>query len=210
MIFLIIISALLGYLLGSINSSLVIGKLFYKKDVRDFGSGNAGATNTFRTLGKSAAISVIAGDILKGVIACLIGLLLVGETSPGVYGGEYIAGIFAVIGHNWPIYFGFKGGKGVLTSFTVALFFSPMASLICLGVFILIMIFTHYVSLSSMVCAVIFPVLAYLLGAPLLAVLSGTFLALLIVYRHTPNIKRLLAGSEKKLSFKSKSVEEKG
>lgn len=209
MILMLIFSALIGYLLGSVNSSLVIGKLFYKKDVRNFGSGNAGATNTLRTLGKTAALSVVAGDILKGILACLIGRYLVGETSPGVYGGEYVAGLFAVIGHNWPVYFGFKGGKGVLTSLAVALMFSPLASLGCLVVFIIILAITRFVSLGSVICAVIFPIAAYIFGGSIFTVLAGTILSLFIVFRHMPNIRRLISGNESKISFKSKSAEEK-
>ncbi|MCX7773748.1 MAG: glycerol-3-phosphate 1-O-acyltransferase PlsY [Clostridia bacterium] len=202
MVWKIILSAVIGYLLGSINTSLVVGKLFYRTDVRDHGSGNAGATNTLRTLGKGAAIAVVVGDLLKGIIACLIGRYLAGELMPGVYAGEYLAGMFAVLGHNWPIYFGFKGGKGVMTSFAVVLMFSPLAALLCLAGFVIIVAITKYVSLGSIVCAVLFPIIALVLGEPLMLVLVGAFLALLIVVRHMANIQRLLNGTEKKLSFK--------
>jgi len=202
----IILSAAIGYLLGSINTSLVVGKLFYKTDVRQYGSGNAGATNTLRTLGKTAAAIVVVGDLLKGILACLLGRWLAGETSVGVYGGEYAAGIMAVIGHNWPLYFGFKGGKGVMTAFAVVLMFSPLAALICLLGFVVIVAITRYVSLGSIVGGAAFPLVAWLLGEPLLLVLTGVLLALLIIFRHAANIRRLLAGNEDKLSFKSKSA----
>lgn len=202
----IVLAAAIGYLLGSINTSLVVGKLFYKKDVRQYGSGNAGATNTLRTLGKTAAAIVVIGDLLKGILACLVGRWLAGETSAGVYGGEYAAGIMAVIGHNWPLYFGFKGGKGVMTAFAVVLMFSPLAALICLLGFIVLVAITRYVSLGSIVAGVAFPLVAWLLGEPLLLVLTGVLLALLIIFRHAANIRRLLAGNEDKLSFKSKSA----
>ncbi len=202
MVLKIILSALIGYLLGSINTSIIVGKIFYRTDVREHGSGNAGATNALRTLGKGAAICVVVGDLLKGVIACLIGRYLAGELIPGVYAGEYLAGMFAVLGHNWPIYFGFKGGKGVMTSFAVVLMFSPLAALLCLVGFIVIVALTRYVSLGSIVCAILFPIMAFSFGEPLLLVLVGVFLALLIVFRHGANIQRLLAGNEKKLSFK--------
>lgn len=204
----IILSAVIGYLLGSINTSLVVGKLFYKKDVREYGSGNAGATNTLRTLGKTAALLVVIGDSLKGILACLIGRWLGREAFPGVYGGEYAAGIMAVIGHNWPLYFGFRGGKGVMTAFAVVLMFSPRAALICLLLFIVIVALTRYVSLGSIVSGIAFPVVAWLLGEPLMLILTGVLLALLIVFRHSANIKRLLEGNEKKLSFKSKPTED--
>lgn len=198
----IILSAVAGYLLGSVNTSLVLGKLFYKKDVRQYGSGNAGATNTLRTLGKIAAIMVVAGDFLKGVLACLIGKWLAGETSDGVYGGMYVAGIMAVIGHNWPLYFGFKGGKGVMTAFAAVLMFSPPAALICLLGFILVVAITRYVSLGSIIGGAAFPLVAWILGEQLFLILTGVLLALLIIFRHSSNISRLLNGNEKKLSFK--------
>jgi len=198
----IILSAVAGYLLGSVNTSLVLGKLFYKKDVRQYGSGNAGATNTLRTLGKTAAIMVVVGDFLKGILACLIGKWLAGETSDGVYGGMYVAGIMAVIGHNWPLYFGFKGGKGVMTAFAAVLMFSPLAALICLLSFVLVVAITRYVSLGSIIGGAAFPLVTWILGEQLFLILTGVLLALLIIFRHSSNISRLLDGNEKKLSFK--------
>ena len=202
MVLRVILSAVIGYLLGSINTSILVGRVFYKTDVREHGSGNAGATNTLRTLGGKAAILVVIGDSLKGVLACLIGRWIAGELMPGVYAGEYLGGMFAIIGHNWPVYFGFKGGKGVMTSFAVVLMFSPLSALICLAGFMVVVALTRYVSLGSIVGAVLFPVTALLLGEPPLMVVVGIFLALLIVFRHISNMKRLLAGNEKKLSFK--------
>jgi glycerol-3-phosphate acyltransferase PlsY len=207
MILPVFISALAGYLLGSINTSLVVGKLFYNTDVREHGSGNAGATNTLRTLGKSAAVLVILGDLLKGIAACLVGRFLTRDldTGNGQYLGEYLAGFSAVLGHNWPVYFGFKGGKGVMTSFAVIVMFSPGIALACLGFFIVIVAFTRYVSLGSMICAALFPVMAYFMGKHWSLVTVGTLMAILIIVRHRANIQRLLAGNEKKLSFKKKA-----
>jgi len=199
----ILLSAIAGYLLGSVNTSLVVGKLFYKKDVRQYGSGNAGATNTLRTLGKTAAAIVVAGDLVKGILACLIGRWLAGEADAGVYAGEYLAGIMAVIGHNWPLYFGFKGGKGVMTAFAVALVLAPASALICLAVFIIVVAMTRYVSLGSMVGGAAFPLVTWIMGEPLFLVLTALLLAILIVARHSSNIKRLVEGNEKKLSFKT-------
>lgn len=202
-IIVIVFSSVIGYLLGSVNTSIIIGKLVYKTDVREHGSGNAGATNVLRTFGKKAALAVVAGDFLKGVLACLIGRYVFGEINPGsgIFLGEYFAGFFAVIGHNWPAYFGFKGGKGVMTSFAVILMFSPMAALICLGAFIVIVAITRYVSLGSMLSAILF--LIILFNEPLPMLLIGTALVALIIIRHSANIKRLFAGNEKRLTFKN-------
>jgi glycerol-3-phosphate acyltransferase PlsY len=198
----IVLAATIGYLLGSINSSLIIGKLFYKKDIRKYGSGNAGTTNTLRTFGKRAAAAVLAGDLLKGILAVLIGCGVAGSTTTGEYTGGYLAGLFSIIGHNWPVYFGFKGGKGVLTSFAVVLMFSPVAALLCLAGFIVIVAITKYVSLGSMVCAALFPLMAFMMGEPMMMIWVGAILALLIIMRHGANIRRLIHGNEKKLSFK--------
>jgi len=200
----IVLSALAGYLLGSINSSIIVGKLFFRTDIREHGSGNAGATNTLRTLGKRAAIAVVAGDFLKGVLACIIGRYLAGELMPGVYAGEYLGGMFAVIGHNWPVFFGFRGGKGVMTSFAIVMMFSPVAGLICLAAFIVTVALTRYVSLGSMIGAALFPLVVFLMDEPPFMVAVGIVLALLIIVRHSSNIKRLLEGNEKKLSFSKK------
>jgi len=136
---------------------VIVGKI-YGKDIRSHGSKSAGLTNTLRVLGKSAAVFVLAGDILKGIIACFIGLFL------GVYfySGEakdcaslLAAGAGAVIGHNWPVYFGFKGGKGVLTAVSVLFMFDWVMALLCLGFFVIIVAFTRYVSLGS-ICATMF------------------------------------------------------
>jgi len=188
----IVLSALAGYLLGSINSSIIVGKLFFRTDIREHGSGNAGATNTLRTLGKRAAIAVVAGDFLKGVLACIIGRYLAGELMPGVYAGEYLGGMFAVIGHNWPVFFGFRGGKGVMTSFAIVMMFSPVAGLICLAAFIVTVALTRYVSLGSMIGAALFPLVVFLMDEPPFMVAVGIVLALLIIVRHSSNIKRLL------------------
>ncbi|MGI6622193.1 MAG: glycerol-3-phosphate 1-O-acyltransferase PlsY [Clostridiaceae bacterium] len=205
MIAVIIFSSVIGYLIGSVNTSIIVGKLLYKVDVREHGSGNAGATNALRTLGKGAAAYVVIGDFIKGILACLIGRFVFGEINPGegIFIGEYLAGFFAVVGHNWPAYFGFKGGKGVMTSFAVAMMFSPIAALICLGGFIIIVAITRYVSLGSMVCAAIFPIAALILNEPLFMVLTGAALAVLIIWRHKANIERLISGNETKLSFKT-------
>ncbi|HHW22096.1 MAG TPA: glycerol-3-phosphate 1-O-acyltransferase PlsY [Clostridiaceae bacterium] len=210
LVIIILFSSFIGYLIGSVNTSIIVGKLLFRVDVREHGSGNAGATNALRTLGKGAAIAVVIGDFLKGILACLIGRWVFGELNPGdgVFIGEYMAGFFAVVGHNWPIYFGFKGGKGVMTSFAVAMMFSPLSALICLAVFIIIVAITRFVSLGSMVSAAIFPVLAIVFNEPLYMVLTGVALVALIIWRHKANIERLVSGNETKLSLKKHKEKE--
>lgn len=202
MFYQIALSAVFGYLLGSLNGSLIVGKIFYKKDVREHGSGNAGATNTLRTLGTGAAVLVLVIDALKGVLSCIIGQVLVGNIENYGLVGMYVAGFGAVIGHNWPMFFGFKGGKGVLTTFSVVLYISPVPALICLTIFIIIVALTKYVSLGSIVAAVSWPVISIFFNLPVLMVLIAVLMVVLIVARHKDNIVRLINHTEKKLSFR--------
>ncbi|MBF9232361.1 glycerol-3-phosphate 1-O-acyltransferase PlsY [Microvirga alba] len=195
----------LGYLLGSLNTGVIAGKI-YGKDLSSHGSKSAGLTNTLRVLGKTAAAFVLAGDILKGIIACIIGLRI------GVYvhSGETIvcasllaAGAGAVIGHNWPVYFGFKGGKGALTAAAVMFMLNWVMALICLGIFLIIVRLTRYVSLGT-ICATIFFV-----AISFIPVFGNTFyfhifaflMAFIVIFKHRENIKRLLSGTENKLTF---------
>jgi acyl phosphate:glycerol-3-phosphate acyltransferase len=194
--FLIMLTALLGYLLGSLNSSVIVGKI-YGVDVREKGSGNAGLTNTLRALGKKAALAVLAGDVLKGVAACLVGSLITGQT------GLLAGGTAAVLGHNWPLYFNFKGGKGVLTSLAVVMMMDWKIGLILLGVFIIIVFATRYVSLGSMTAAALLPILSALFGKDAMFVVFALFLGLLIIIRHRSNVSRIINGTESKLGKKA-------
>lgn len=202
----LILVGVLGYLLGSINTSLIVGK-FYGIDVRKHGSGNAGATNTLRTLGKKAAILVTIGDLLKGIISCLLGTWLIGNVDNVGNLGLMIGGIAAIIGHNWPLYFGFKGGKGVLTTLAVVMMMDWRIGLILLGVFIIIVAFTRYVSLGSIVGSALFPIIALIpvFGRSKVFVVFAAFLGLLIIMRHSSNIERIFKGTESKLGAKKTS-----
>lgn len=193
--YLLILAAVVGYLLGSLNSALIVGK-FYGVDVRQHGSGNAGMTNTMRTLGKKAALFVLIGDVIKGLISYLIGYFICG----GQLGGM-VAGTAAVIGHIWPVYFGFKGGKGVLTTLAVLFMFDWRAALALLGVFIIILALTRYVSLGSIIGAFLFPFAELLLGRNTETIIFSVIIAVLIIVMHRANIKRLLSGTESKFSF---------
>ena len=188
-IILLVLCGIIGYLLGSINTSVITGK-FYGVDVRQHGSGNAGATNTLRVLGKKAAIIVVIGDVLKGLITCIISNSIAGQT------GAIIGGAAAILGHNWPVYFGFKGGKGVLTSITVMFYLDWKISLILVGIFVVVVLISRYVSLGSVLGAIALPVLTILFGRDIKLVIFSIALAVIIVFKHQSNIKRLLNGTE--------------
>ena len=199
----ILAAFVLGYLLGSINTAVIVGKI-YGKDIGSHGSKSAGLTNTLRVLGKTAAAFVLAGDILKGVVACLIGLRL------GVYAGEAMdcvsllaAGAGAVIGHNWPIYFGFKGGKGVLTGVTVLFMFDWRIALMCLGLFVLIVAATRYVSLGTICATLLFVAVSFVpaFGHGFYFYVFACAMALIVIVKHRANVQRLLTGAENKLAF---------
>ena len=195
----------LGYLLGSFNTAVIAGKI-YGKDIKRHGSKSAGLTNTLRVLGRSAAVLVLAGDILKGVIACLIGLRLAvyvhsGEASDCV--SLLAAGAGAVIGHNWPVYFGFKGGKGALTGAAVLFMFDWVMALICLGVFVTIVALTRYVSLGTISAALLFLAMSFVpfFGHTFYFQVFACLMALIIILKHRQNIQRLLSGTENRLAF---------
>ncbi|HPJ22494.1 MAG TPA: glycerol-3-phosphate 1-O-acyltransferase PlsY [Clostridia bacterium] len=206
-IFLLILCAVIGYALGSVNSSVIVGRL-HGVDIRTKGSKNAGLTNTLRVLGKKAALMVLAGDILKGVIAVLLGILMSGWTTAGV-GGYYpvVAGTFAVIGHNWPVYFNFKGGKGILTTATVIFMLDWKIGITVLVLFIIVVVVTKYVSLGSILGSFAVPLVALIFGHDLVFILFMVLLALLAIFRHRENIKRLLSGNENKLNLGGKKGE---
>lgn len=205
----IAIVAIIGYLLGSINSAVILSKIIYKQDIRTQGSGNAGMTNMNRVYGKKAALFTFLGDFCKGIAAVLIGKLIFGLAGYNSSQGACIAGALSVIGHNWPVYFSFKGGKGVLTSFSVLLIVVPIPTLIVFALFVLLVAITKYVSLGSITSSFALPVIVFFAGDYLLSV-SGlsavfylcVFVAALIIIRHHANIKRLIKGQESKLSLK--------
>lgn len=205
----IIVTAVAGYLLGSLNTSLIVGK-FYGVDVRSHGSGNAGATNTLRVLGKKATVFVTLGDILKGIIACLIGHFLVGNVEGYGNVGLMAGGISAIFGHNWPVFFGFKGGKGILTSLAVVLMMDWRIGLILLSIFLVVVLLTRYISLGSIIASALFPVFSAMpvFGRSYLFVLFALAIAALAIYRHKANISRLFKGTESKFGSKASKSKE--
>ncbi len=187
----------IAYLLGSISTSILFSKIKTGKDIRDFGSGNAGATNTLRTLGKGAAIVVLFGDMLKAVISILIAKALLNEQI-----AVYIASIGVVLGHNFPIYFGFKGGKGVAVSAIACLFADWRIGAFVIILSVLIMGVTKYVSLGSIIGAVLVFLLGFLFrGIDIPYIIFSIIIGGLAIIMHRKNIVRLFNGTENKLSF---------
>lgn len=192
-----LITLVIGYFLGSISSGVLLSKAIKKSDIRSQGSGNAGTTNMLRIHGKGMALITFLCDILKGVIAVFIGKALVGGELGGVIG---VLG--AVLGHNYPIFFGFKGGKGIATSFGSLLFIYPIQALIAFSVFLILVFFTHYVSVGSIVAAFTLPALV-ILTTPFHPIICAimVFLGSMVIYRHKSNIIRLMQHKENKLDF---------
>ncbi|ANU11098.1 hypothetical protein A1A1_17360 [Planococcus antarcticus DSM 14505] len=194
----ILLPILLAYLLGSIPSALWVGKLFYKTDIRTKGSGNLGATNTFRTLGKKAGIAVTLLDILKGTAATLIPLYITTDIHPLVFG------IIAVIGHIYPVFAKFKGGKAVATSGGILLGYQWPLFIMAVAVLLIALKITKMVSLSSIILAVVF-----IIYITIYAIFTGDYLfmiviyilALFIIFRHRTNIARIRAGTEPKINW---------
>ncbi len=211
---LLAIAGIAGYLLGSINSAVLISRLFYGDDIRNHGSGNAGTTNMLRTFGKGAAVCTLLGDILKSVLAILLAWILLGANWVGagfsIGYGCYLAAMTCVLGHIYPIYHGFRGGKGVLCAATVIAMLSPWVFVILLVVFVSIVAITKYVSLGSCFAAGLYPLFLSTLmralfeGLPPMMHMMATAITIggLIIIHHRENIGRLRRGEEHKLSFK--------
>ena len=204
-----IVTAIIAYLIGSINFSVIISKKMAGFDVREKGSGNAGTTNMLRSVGKKGAAITLICDILKGVVAILIAMFIgwafkVENQSLLVQ----IAGIAVVIGHTFPIFFGFKGGKGVATSLGILIMTNWQIGLICLVFGVVLIALTRMVSLGSCTAAVLFPILTLFISENyIVSQGSGYFvysviLAIIVLFNHRSNIKRILSGTENKISFK--------
>ena len=199
-----IIVIIISYLLGSISFSVIFSKKFAGFDVREKGSGNAGSTNVLRTVGKGAAALTLLCDALKGVVSILIAILISKiwkDVDSDIL--KYIAGLFAIIGHTFPIFFGFRGGKGVATALGVLLTLNWKIGLICLIFALIIMAVTRIVSIGSILAAVLYPILTIFMGGTKFwCIVISIAIALLVIFNHRENIKRLRNGEESKLSFK--------
>jgi glycerol-3-phosphate acyltransferase PlsY len=203
-----IIAIVIAYLMGSIPTAVWIGKIFYGIDVREYGSGNAGATNTFRVLGKKAGIPVLIIDILKGFFAVKLSYLFGGDilSHNQLINFQLTLGLAALLGHIFPIYVGFRGGKGIATLLGIMIAIHYQAALISAVIFIIIFLASKYVSLSSMIAAFTFPFVIILIfkeNTPSL-VLFSFFIAILVLLTHQKNIERLLRKEENKANIKLK------
>lgn len=226
LILIFVLISVVAYLLGSISPSIIFTNLFLKKDIRKFGSGNAGMTNVLRTAGKLPAILTFLGDFAKAALSILFVYLLTWGQDPIVIElGSYLAGFFCLMGHVFPCYYGFKGGKGVLVSATMILFIDWRICLVVVAIFALATLATHWVSLGSVLAAVAFPVATWFMyrEIPLSATVNAnmvlTFVytyqhllvtaiafifSLVVILKHKDNIKRLWQGQERKISFHKK------
>lgn len=203
--FVIAISAIIAYLLGSVNTAIILSKI-KGKDIRKEGSGNAGATNTLRVMGKKAAALVALFDGLKGVIAVLVAKLvcmLSGIENEDANTAVYLSALFVMLGHIYPLYFGFRGGKGVMTTIAVIFMLDWRIGIILFVCCILIMLTTKYVSLGSCIGAAGFPVLVAILHTKdVLFIVVSAVIGILAIFKHRTNIVRLVKGTESKLNFK--------
>ena len=199
LVYLIII--ITAYLLGNISTSYIVAKRLAGVDIRTQGSGNAGSTNVLRTLGKKAGALTFIGDVLKGLIAVLIARLIAYGVNLDDTTCAYISVVAVVLGHNYPVFLGFKGGKGVATSLGSMLGMNPLVALLCLGFFIIIVAITKYVSLGSILGIGLSPVIM-MINHNTKGVLVTLFLTISVVITHKENIKRFLNGTERKLGQK--------
>ncbi|MBQ3145808.1 MAG: glycerol-3-phosphate 1-O-acyltransferase PlsY [Clostridia bacterium] len=199
-----IIISIIAYFIGSISFSVIFSRKFAGFDVREKGSGNAGTTNVLRTVGKKVAALTLLCDILKGVLA--IGVAMIAGkiwTDIDVEILKYLAGFLAILGHTFPIFFEFRGGKGVATALGVLITLNWKVGLICLVFAIILIAITKMVSVGSIAAAILYPILTIFMGeAKLLSIFISLMIALLVIFNHRSNIKRLKNGTENKLSFK--------
>src|SRR5699024_7040651 len=188
---------ILTYLIGTFSSAYIIGKFSKGIDIRDYGSGNSGTTNALRVMGKQMGILTFIFDFGKGIVAALIGRMMLGDV------GVLLAGISVVVGHNWPIFIGWKGGKGVAASLGVLLVLHWPSTLIAVIIGLIVGLSTKYVSLGSMCFLSLFPIIYFIVGDPFSKeyIILSLLLAIMAIIRHKSNIERLINGNENKLSW---------
>lgn len=194
-----IIVIFLSYVIGSIPSGLILGKTLWHVDLRQHGSKNIGATNAWRTLGKLPGFIVFVADLLKGMLGVYLGMMLVGSSTAMIIGG-----IMAIVGHSLSLFLKFKGGKGVATGLGVLIMLMPSVSAIVFLVWLIVVLISKYVSLGSIIAAVLVPVCAFIMGLSFDFVVFGIVAAIFVIYRHKSNIIRLINGTENKIKAGSR------
>jgi glycerol-3-phosphate acyltransferase PlsY len=197
----LLVTALISYFLGAINGAIIMSKYIFKKDIREYGSGNAGLTNAYRVFGKKSVALVLIIDIAKAAISVFIGWLLMKFFGFPMI-GKLFAGFFVILGHVFPIYYRFKGGKGVLCCGILVLMLDWKIGLLCWVVFIIVVALTRYVSLGSILAAIVFPVSIGIFGGWYLEVLLALLCAMILIVKHYDNIIRLIKRTETKFSIK--------
>lgn len=195
-----IIIGVLSYLIGNFSSAYILGKTFKRTDIRTYGSGNAGATNALRVFGKKLGVAAFILDILKGVLAVYIGGQIMG------YKGRLIAAVLVVLGHDWPIFLKFKGGKGIATSLGVLVLLHWPTAVVCIIIGVLVIIKTKYVSLGSIIAACLVPIIGTIMNRPFNKdyFVATLILGVIAIFKHRSNIKRLMEGKEFKLGERIK------
>lgn len=206
----VVLAGVLAYLIGSVNFAIIVSKLFAQKDIRDYGSGNAGMTNVLRTFGKLPAVVTTVGDFCKGIIAVLLGHLIIRFIGGAiqVFYADYLMALLALLGHCFPVFYGFKGGKGILVSAGIILILNPIVFLVILAVFCVVVAIGKIVSLASISAAVAYPIVTLIHGLIVHSdvvwfdTLSALLIGGIVVFMHRSNIKRLLNGTENKFGKK--------
>lgn len=206
-----------SYLFGSLNSAILVCKLLKGKDIRDYGSNNAGLTNVLRVFGKGPALATLIFDLIKGVAAVIICRLVVTHLMGVTFFGDskfigYLAGFIVMIGHIFPVFYGFHGGKGVLLAATTLLTIDPLTCALSVGIFILLVVITKYVSVGSIAAAISYPIFTFIVQKFIFPFPEGVvpntvvaaLIGIVIVYMHKPNIIRLMSGTENKFGSKKK------
>ena len=195
-----VIIAVCAYLLGSLSFAIIVSKVTMGKDIRNYGSGNAGLTNAYRTMGAGKTLFVLIGDIAKGAAAVSIGMLLAGPV------GKLVAGIFVILGHMFPLYFGFRGGKGVLVGAVMLLLFDWRMFLTAFVLSSLAVAITRWISLGSILGAGSFPITMAIFYRDPVLIAMAFGMAVAVIFMHRSNIMRMLRGQENRFSFKSKKT----
>lgn len=209
----VVLTAVLSYLLGSISFAVIVSRIYAHDDVRKYGSHNAGMTNVLRVYGKVPAAFTLIGDFGKGVAAVFIGRLLFQLMGITLFDAGYLAGLCVLLGHLFPVFFGFKGGKGVLTSMGIILAVNPVVLLILLVILLPVLFAVKIVSVVSIAGALLYPVLTYIVQEfrhmpPLFDTLFALVFSVIVIYMHRENIKRLMNGTEKRIGQKSEPEQE--